>query len=175
MRKISRIAADKFNSNTNWKKDNTEVISDGDVTKMRLFGNMIAIKKSKKDITRISNGGWNSVTTRDRLLGLGADLFQKNFEWFLSDESWDGSWININPIEEIIPEKKTNPMDMMTAFLKLGEITNPDETLANKVAYKQRIVFATMRASIPGWQEPYDWARLPDEQKMERLLKIEAL
>lgn len=66
-------------------------------------------------------------------------------------------------------------MDLMKAFLVLGDLTDENQSLADKVAYKQRIVFATMRASIPEWQPPSDWDSLTDEVKLERLEKIQAL
>lgn len=53
--------------------------------------------------------------------------------------------------------------DFMKGFLILGDIASkPNETLADKVAYKQRIVWATM-----------NWDSLTDEVKMERLTKLQ--
>jgi len=66
-------------------------------------------------------------------------------------------------------------MDFMKAFLVMGEITNPDQSLADKVAYDQKIVFATMKSMIPDWQEPRDWSKLTLEQKDERLQKIKEI
>ena len=40
-----------------------------------------------------------------------------------------------------------------------------------RVAYKERIAFATMRASIPDWQPPSDWDSLTNGQKLDRLDK----
>ena len=53
--------------------------------------------------------------------------------------------------------------------------TSKNETLKDRVAYKERIVFATMRNLIPQWEQPSDWNELTDEKKMERLEKIEEL
>lgn len=59
-------------------------------------------------------------------------------------------------------------LNFMKGFLILGDIASkPNETLADKVAYKERIVFSTMRSMIP------DWKTISDEVKMERLLKLE--
>ena len=49
-------------------------------------------------------------------------------------------------------------IDMMKMFMLLGDMTNEESSLADKVAYKQRIAFATMRNAIPDWQPPSDWA-----------------
>ena len=62
----------------------------------------------------------------------------------------------------------------MKSFLVLGDLMNDDETtLKDKVKYKERIVFATMRSMIPQWEPPSDWSTITDEQKLERLTKIE--
>ena len=62
----------------------------------------------------------------------------------------------------------------MKSFLVLGDLMNDDKTtLKDKVKYKERIVFATMRSMIPQWEPPSDWSTISDEQKLERLTKIE--
>tara|TARA_Y100000004_G_scaffold197327_1_gene271133 strand:+ start:84 stop:299 length:216 start_codon:yes stop_codon:yes gene_type:complete len=62
----------------------------------------------------------------------------------------------------------------MKSFLVLGDLMNNDKTtLKDKVKYKERIVFATMRSMIPQWEPPSDWSTISDEQKLERLTKIE--
>ena len=62
----------------------------------------------------------------------------------------------------------------MKAFLKLGEITSDkNESLADKVKYKEKIVFATMRANIPQWETPSDWDTISNEDKLKRLTKLE--
>ena len=62
----------------------------------------------------------------------------------------------------------------MKSFLVLGDLMDNDKTtLKDKVKYKERIVFATMRSMIPQWEPPSDWSTITDEQKLERLTKIE--
>jgi len=63
----------------------------------------------------------------------------------------------------------------MKAFLAIGNMTSGNQTLAEKVAYKQKIVFSTMRFHNPYWEQPRDWDALTDELKMERLTAIENL
>ena len=64
--------------------------------------------------------------------------------------------------------------NLMKGFLKLGELTEKEDTpISEKVAYKQRIVFATMRKFIPNWQPPRDWDTISDEEKLNRLIRIE--
>ena len=51
---------------------------------------------------------------------------------------------------------------MMKMFLAMGEMT--EQTREEKVAYKERIVFAT-----EGIIKPYNWGELPLEEKERRL------
>ena len=44
-----------------------------------------------------------------------------------------------------------------------------------KVANKQRIVFATMRKANPEWQPPGDWNELPTDEKLRRLNEIQKI
>ena len=75
---------------------NTEVVvQDNGETKLFLFGNLIAVRNN--GVTRISNAGWESNTTKERLNGLvGVHIQQKKGEWYLNGEKWNGSWIDIN-------------------------------------------------------------------------------
>lgn len=63
-------------------------------------------------------------------------------------------------------------MDFMKAFLVMGDLTDNDRSKEDKVAYEERIVFATMKAKIPGWEKPEGWDKLPLEVRAARLAKI---
>ena len=65
-------------------------------------------------------------------------------------------------------------LGFMKAFLMLGdlEVKTP---LNEKVKYKERIVFATMRSLIPQWEKPSNWDDLSDEIKFERLEKLQTM
>lgn len=64
--------------------------------KLLLFGNTIAKWRNNK--IWITNAGWRTKTTKDRLQTLGANLRQIKGEWYLNGELWDGNWIKINNI-----------------------------------------------------------------------------
>ena len=66
-------------------------------------------------------------------------------------------------------------INMMKMFLAMGDMADTNITLAEKVAYKERIVFSTMRFHNPYWEKPSDWDSLTDTVKMERLSKLEAV
>ena len=59
----------------------------------------------------------------------------------------------------------------------LGDLsTKQGEELKDEaIAYKERIAFATMRASITDWQPPADWNNLSNKEKLKRLNKLKTL
>lgn len=64
--------------------------------------------------------------------------------------------------------------DLMKAFLKLGDLAGGEnQSLEDKVAYKERIVFATMRANIPDWEVPEHYKNLDTKGKLELLEKLQ--
>jgi hypothetical protein len=70
-----------------------------------------------------------------------------------------------------------NNIGIMKAFMLLGDLdTKQEDKLSNEaVAYKERIAFATMRASIPNWQPPSNWNSLTNEEKLNRLDKLQSV
>ena len=72
-------------------------------------------------------------------------------------------------------EAKNNSLNYMSAFLKLGNLTSQNESKEDKLKYKERIVFATMKANIPNWEKPNNWDTLPVNERLERLNKLETL
>ena len=95
MRKITRESVDKFLSKEPFKKSNMEVIKDADVYKLRLHGNTIATLDALNMLS-ISNAGWRSNTTKERLNGLpNVRINQKNWSWFLNGNEWGGEWTRV--------------------------------------------------------------------------------
>ena len=89
MRKITKESVKAFFNNTNYLKNNTHVINN----KFYLHSNLIAEKKNNK--LYISNCGWFSNTTKERLNGIldyigKPRIYQKRFQWFLNGEKWNG-------------------------------------------------------------------------------------
>ena len=97
MRKITREACHAFENAYvgNYKKSNTIVIRYDDLrAEMILHGNLIAYTAA--DGIFISNGGWASNLTKERLNGLtGVHIQQRNFVWYLNGVEWDGGWIRV--------------------------------------------------------------------------------
>ena len=95
MRTVTKNAANCFYNKGNGNFSNTSVITEGNMTKMFLFGNLIA--KLENDKLFITNAGWKSNTTKERLNALkGVNILQKKGEWFLNGEKWDGKLTEIN-------------------------------------------------------------------------------
>ena len=68
-----------------------------------------------------------------------------------------------------------NNIGIMQAFMLLGDMPREDRLSDKAVAYKEKIAFATMRASIPNWQPPSNWNSLTNKQKLDRLDKLQSV
>lgn len=94
MRTVTQNSVNCFYNKGNGDFTNTSVITEGNITKMFLFRNLIA--KLENDKLFITNAGWKSNTTKERLNALkGVNIFQKRGEWFLNDQKWDGKLTEI--------------------------------------------------------------------------------
>ena len=95
MRTITKNAVNCFYNKGNGNFSNTSVITEGNTTKMFLFWNLIA--KLENDKLFITNAGWKSKTTKERLNALkGVNIFQKKGELLLNGVKWDGKLTEIN-------------------------------------------------------------------------------
>lgn len=96
MKNITLEACRSFEAFKPFKKSNTEVLIDQNGSaKMYLFGNLIAVNDTEKGL-RITNAGWQSNTTKERLNSLkNVGISQKKGVWYLNGNQWDGSWIEI--------------------------------------------------------------------------------
>lgn len=97
MRQITRDSVDAFMSSRKFRKQNMEVKVLPNVTILLLHGNEIAYRYNDVDRTlSITDCGWQSVTTKERLNGIpNVQIQQKNFEWFLNGKQWNGNLIDI--------------------------------------------------------------------------------
>jgi hypothetical protein len=95
MRKITREAVDKFLSKTPFSKSNMKVEDAGGIFKLKLHNNTIAVL-DEFNMLSISNAGWRSNTTKERLNGLpNVRINQKNWNWYLNGQEWDGAWTRV--------------------------------------------------------------------------------
>lgn len=98
MKKITLDAVQAFMNAEKFKRDNTEVEVFENVTVLKLFGNKIAwlFNDPERTLT-ISNAGWDTNTTKERLNGIpGVHITQKNWQWYLNGEQWDGKLVDVD-------------------------------------------------------------------------------
>ena len=99
-----------------WAFQNREALcvgnSESTGTKLLLFDNCIA--EHRLDGLWITSCGYETATTKERLNGIpGVYIYQKNYQWYLNDEPWDGDWV-------CVQEKKiTSPILEGTRFGEL--------------------------------------------------------
>lgn len=94
-RKITQESVSAFLSGRKFKKGNMSVENELGYTKLKLHGNTIATIDAL-GVLSISNAGWQSNTTKERLNGLpNVHINQKNWSWYLNGNVWDGGWKRI--------------------------------------------------------------------------------
>lgn len=98
MNKITLDAVHAFMNAEKFKRDNTEVEVLPNVTVLKLFGNRIAYRYNDPERTlSITNCGWDTNTTKERLNAIpGVHITQKNWQWYLNGEQWDGKLIDVD-------------------------------------------------------------------------------
>lgn len=96
-RKITKEAVNAFLAKQKFNKANMSVWPTDYETIMRLHGNIIATLDHATNILCITNCGWFSNTTKERLNALpGVSIYQKKGIWYLNGKEWNGNLITIN-------------------------------------------------------------------------------
>jgi len=103
MRQITRDIVNAFQEMRSLRIDNSRTDGQG----IWLFDNKIV--EVREDGVWITNAGWKSKTTKERLNGLsGVHIQQVRGNWFLNGREWDGRWVNVdawNGGAESVPEE----------------------------------------------------------------------
>lgn len=95
MRKITQESVDKFLNRKPFSKGNMKVEQAGNTFRLKLHNNTIATI-DELGMLSISNAGWRSNTTKERLNGLpNVRINQKNWNWYLNGQEWDGAWTRV--------------------------------------------------------------------------------
>ena len=96
MRQITKQSIAAFLNREYFSKQNTSVTTMNDKWYLKLHNNIIAVLHPDNTLM-ITNAGWQSNTTKERLNGLpNVHIQQKNFVWYLNGKEWDGNLIDIN-------------------------------------------------------------------------------
>jgi len=104
MRQITIESVTAFLNAKKFSKSNMRVEILPNVTILKYQGNSIAYKyNDPKKTIAITNCGWESRTTKERLNGVirlsGLNIepiYQKNFTWYLNGEEWHGELTELN-------------------------------------------------------------------------------
>lgn len=95
MRKITQNSVYAFLNNQSFRENNTKVSPSNGKNYLYLHDNIIAIKDKQTEIS-ITNAGWFSNTTKERLNALpNVSIKQVKGVWFLNGKEWDGNLIEI--------------------------------------------------------------------------------
>lgn len=96
-RNITQKAVEAFYNAEKFNSSNTKVEVLPNVTVLVLHGNEIAYRYNDPERTlSITNCGWFSNTTKERLNGLkGVNIVQKKGVWYLNSKEWDGKLIDV--------------------------------------------------------------------------------
>jgi len=90
-RKVTTSIVSAFMTGKSLSVDNSTT----DGTSLFLFGNKIAEKRNGG--LHITNAGWQSNTTKERLNALpNVSICQKNHVWYLNGKVWDGKWTKVS-------------------------------------------------------------------------------
>ena len=124
MRKITREIVNAFQNSRSLTIGNSRTNGES----LWLFGNKIA--EIRRDGLWITNAGWESMTTKERLNGLsGIDIRVRRGTWYLNGFEWDGSWTHIDTWNEggiahtyIEPEQVANEpeFDVTSEWTEFG-------------------------------------------------------
>jgi hypothetical protein len=95
-RKITQESVAAFYNDRKFNKSNMSVeITDEGFTLLKLHGNTIAGKDYEG--TWITDAGWETRTTKERLNGLNdVSIYTKKGQMYLNGEAWDGKKVYIN-------------------------------------------------------------------------------
>ena len=110
MRKLERQMNFAISNKSDWCGSNTQVNynSNTNCSSVYLHGHLIATYEHNLKAVKLSSCGYETVTTKSRLNALcyefatGFSVFQKNWEWFISDfknvtkEFVDNTIVNYN-------------------------------------------------------------------------------
>lgn len=117
MRQITEKIVHAFENRVALKINNSRT----DGTSLWLHNNKIA--EWRNDGLWISNAGWDSRTTKERLNGLrGVRIHSYRGIWYLNGNAWDGGWINMANMlgDEVEPEILFEEFDVTSEWLSAG-------------------------------------------------------
>jgi hypothetical protein len=126
MRKITRDIVNAFQNSRSLTIGNSRTNGES----LWLFGNKIA--EIRRDGLWITNAGWNSSTTKERLNGLSSvHIIQRRGKWYLNEVEWDGSWVHVDSfsrgVDVSIPEENVQEpeFDLTSEWIRSEGYSKP--------------------------------------------------
>lgn len=101
MRTITKAAVNAFMAGHKFSMSNTRISVEPvqfPLVHMYLHDNLIAkrYEKGGEKVLMVSNAGWFSNTTKERLNGIpGVSVVQRKGVWYLNGKEWNGEWTQI--------------------------------------------------------------------------------
>lgn len=115
MRLITTKICRAFEQRVALKIDNSRT----DGRSLWLFDNKIA--EWRNDGLWVSNAGWKSKTTKERLNGLtGVRVQSLRGTWYLNDMAWDGGWINVSTMTTEEEVEVVEQFDITSEWMSAG-------------------------------------------------------
>lgn len=87
MRLVEKQMLEAIRNHNDFDCGNTMVSVNGAWVFVYLHGNLIFGMNYKTHVKAYNSCGWRTLTTKNRLNALGADIYQKNGCWYHSDGS----------------------------------------------------------------------------------------
>lgn len=134
MRQITAKICFAFEQGRTLKINNSKT----DGISLWLFGNKIA--EWRQGEIWITDAGWQSNSTKERLNGLGGvNIVQREGSWYLNGNEWDGSWISVfqfgsrpQPIQLDPDFVQEVEFDTTLEWIEAGGYNMPIYTVARK-------------------------------------------
>ncbi len=96
MRKITQNSVNAFLNDQSYREGNTKVSPSNGKNYLYLHNNIIAVKDKETEKISITNAGWQTNTTKERLNGLpNVSIKQIKGQWYLNGQLWNGDLITI--------------------------------------------------------------------------------
>ena len=96
MRAITKKSIESFFNGENKNFGNTKTEKVFNSSYLYLHDNLIGIYDHDTKVLKISNCGWFTNTTKERLNGLpNVNICQRNYKWYLNGKEWNGEMIEV--------------------------------------------------------------------------------
>ena len=115
-----------------------------------LWENKIA--EFRQDGLWITNAGWPSTTTKERLNGIpDVSIVQKKAQWYLNGHAWDGSWVHVETFAgAVVPEVEIE-FDLSSTWVAEGGYSRPNYAVwhSNDLSTLAPIEYGLIAMGVP--------------------------